>query len=549
METPSQPRGTRSLPPILAAAVAAVLVCAAFWAVQAYTLDGGLGFPLDDSWIHLAFARSLADGHGLALDPGKPVAGSTAPLWTALASLGVPLAVPDLLWMQLLGTFLHLASVLVTWLLARELGLGPGLAAVAAGFAGTTGWLAWSALSGMEIPLFVLLSLTGMLLHLRERADPGRGPLSLAVLGVAALARPEGLLLVLLTAGDRLLRFRRRSDGSLSWVREEAVADRRRLAGGLALAALAIAPVALYHLAIGGSPLPTTLAAKTEGGPGIGLPSLHYLYVAFGVLFRPLPWMTFLAPAGCVALLARLGTPRGRGLLPALWLLGLPLAYACLTQPEGGPLVGNFGRYLFPLLPVVALLGALGLEPVVAALGGGRAGAARRSVALAGLLVLFLPTGLDAARVAQLYARNLADVEAGDVRMARWIAERVPPEAVVATMDVGAMAAILPNPILDLAGIGDPRVHDYVDRAEAGGGTWQDGVLAFVAERRPDYLMVFPDWLTAVERPGSRFQALHRIHVPGNVTLGRDTLVLYGTPWTRYPLRSPAGGPPERPRP
>ena len=47
----------------------------------------GPGFPLDDAWMHLVYARALAAGEGLAFNPGQPEAGVTAPLWTVLAAL------------------------------------------------------------------------------------------------------------------------------------------------------------------------------------------------------------------------------------------------------------------------------------------------------------------------------------------------------------------------------------------------------------------------------------------------------------------------------
>ena len=47
-------------------------------------IAGASGFPLDDSWIHLQFARNLAEGAGFSFNPHRPVAGSTAPLWTLL---------------------------------------------------------------------------------------------------------------------------------------------------------------------------------------------------------------------------------------------------------------------------------------------------------------------------------------------------------------------------------------------------------------------------------------------------------------------------------
>ncbi len=398
-----------------------------------------------------------------------------------------------------------------------------------------TSWMAWSSLSGMEIPLFVVLSLGGLVLHLRERADPGRPRLSLAVLGLSVLARPEGLLLLACAALDGVLLWRRRPDGALGWIGRRALAP-GRLALPLAVASLAFVPISLWYLWSGGSPLPTTFAAKAGGG-GVHPPDLHYLYLAAGVFFRPQPWALVLAPAGAVALVRRLGTPRDRGLLPALWTAALPLAYACLTPQAGGPLLGNFGRYLFPLFPVLIVLGVLGLEPVAEALGPSwRSSRPRRVLTLAGLLVLLAPPLLALARGATLYARNVRDVESGDVGMARWLAGRLPPGAVVATMDIGALSALLPNRVVDLAGIADPRVLDAVAEAKARGGTWQEGVLAFIAERRPDYLVVFPDWLASVDRPGSGFTRLHALHVPGNITLGHDTLALYATPWTREPL-------------
>ena len=65
----------------------AALPILGYLAAELYFLDGELGFPLDDSWIHQTFARNLSQGQGLAYEAGHLVTGSTAPLWTALLSL------------------------------------------------------------------------------------------------------------------------------------------------------------------------------------------------------------------------------------------------------------------------------------------------------------------------------------------------------------------------------------------------------------------------------------------------------------------------------
>lgn len=521
----------------------ALALCGAYLAAELYLLDGRLGFPLDDSWIHLAFGRSLAAGHGLAVNPGEPVAGSTAPLWTALFALWAALPGSELSWAKGAGALLFAGVVLLAHGLARDLGLGRGLAFFAGSLTAATGWLVWSALSGMEIALFTALTLAGIRLHLRERREPERRPLSLAVLGLAVLARPEGALLVALALVDRFLLLRPLPDpapegAGLAWE----VPGRRRLvsaAGGALLAAAIVAPVAAYYAWIGGSPLPTTLAVKTGHDSGLHLPDLRYLHVAMGVLFRAQPWCAVLAPAGALVLLRRLGTGRDGGLLPALWVAGLPLAYACLGSGDGTPLVGNFGRYLFPLLPFVVVLGVLALEPVASALAPGRS-RLRRALAALGLVALLWPAAAELVRGAGRYAKNVLDVEEGDGAMVRWLEERLPPEAVLGVVDLGYPAAELPNPILDLVGIASPEVSAHVRRARAEGGSWQDGVLAFIEERRPDYLVLFPGWLPQAAAAGSPFRPLHAVRVPDNITLGGDVIVLYATPWTRYPLREPA---------
>ncbi|HMH77795.1 MAG TPA: hypothetical protein VK547_14275, partial [Candidatus Udaeobacter sp.] len=87
------------------APVVALGLAIGFFLLKTRQLAGMLGveaFPLDDSWIHMQFARNLAEGRGFSYNPGVPVSGSTAPLWTL--ALGGAFAV--------LGSHLVLAKVL-----------------------------------------------------------------------------------------------------------------------------------------------------------------------------------------------------------------------------------------------------------------------------------------------------------------------------------------------------------------------------------------------------------------------------------------------------
>lgn len=499
----------------------------AYALVSLWLLGGSLEFPLDDSWIHLLFARSLAEGHGMAVRPGELVTGSTAPLWTGLLSLGFLWPGGAFLWARLLGAALHAAAAWAAAALARELDLSPPLPLLAGALTATTSWLAWSALSAMEVPLFVALSLTGMVLHLRERrAAPGTPPLSLGVLALSTLARPEGILLLALAVADRLLGLIVRGEGGW-W---------RSLAAGLGLAGAALLPVLLFYRLAGGSFLPTTFAAKAPP-PGDPLPDVGALKAMLGLLFQAQPLPTLLAGAGVLALLARLGTRRDAGLLPALWLLALPLGYAVLTPAGWPPLVGNFGRYLFPVLPVICVLAMVGCEGVAERLRALPGRTARRWLGALLAVLLFLPTLADAGRGALRLAHHADNVRDSDVAMARWLAPRLPEQAVLAVNDIGALGYLLPNPLVDLAGIATPEVKRWQRRARREGRDWRDGLMAYLETVRPDYAVIFPSWFPGLVGPRGPFRPIHRFEISDNVTMGDDEIVVCTTPWTDVALR------------
>ena len=494
--------------------------CMGYTAVEVYLLDGEMAFPLDDSWIHLQFARNLAAGEGLAFNPGQLVAGSTAPLWTAIVSLVYFLPGHPIFWVKVMGVLLFLVGGWVTFRLGLELALSRGLALLAAVLTVSTSWLVWSALSGLEIPLFVVLSLLAMSLHLRERRDGKRPPLSLLVMAVAALARPEALLLMGLALVDRLLRFERDSKGDLVWQRPEGSSWLLVLLGVLVV----LVPMALFNWTVSGSVLPTTFSAKT---PGMArwLPEMRFLHTVLGVFFKVQPFMLLLAGAGVLTMFGRLGGPRDRGLLPALWLLCLPLAYSLMNPAGGLTLVGNVGRYLFPLFPILNLLGALGLQRVADRFSGRvRVGGGALSVRVVLLSVLVLPTLASLVQGAGRYAQGVMNVQDSDVRAALWLEGRLHPDAILAVNDIGAIKYILPNRVVDLAGIISPEVREL-------------NYNGFLDLHRPDYLVVFPKWFPSMTSADSPFELVQMFPVSNNITMGDDELGVYATPWTRYPLR------------
>src|SRR3989454_11432366 len=149
-------------------------------------IAGAAGFPLDDSWIHLQFARNIAEGAGFAYNPGVPVAGSTAPLWTLLLGAAVRAGGAQLWVAKLLG----IACTLVAALLTRRLALALGAERAGARVAGVAllwaGPVAWGALAGMEVGLAALLVAAALLAHARDLTGGSARLPALAVLARAA---------------------------------------------------------------------------------------------------------------------------------------------------------------------------------------------------------------------------------------------------------------------------------------------------------------------------------------------------------------------------
>ncbi len=534
---------------LIALWLAGLLVTGGYVTVEWMLLEGtadtaGLGLPLDDSWIHLQFARNLRLGDGLTYNPGEAVTGTTAPLWTALLSLlywlpgstgtdagSVTLA---LVAAKLLGVGLYLASIAALLRLARRLGMGTGAALLSAGLFLATPWMVWSALSAMEIPLFVLLSLLAVDRHLRERADPDLPPRALPLFALAALARPEGLLLLLLAVVDRLLVWRRESSEVDDPALALCAAPWRKVAIGAALAGLILLPVGLWFWHLSGSPLPTTFGAKTLAGRGWSLDA-GYLYTVLGIFLRPQPIVTLLAGGGALILLRRLGSREGGqdvGLLPVLWPLCLPLAYSLLSPAGGAPLVGNFGRYFFPLFPFVILLGVLALETVADRLRSLQVG--RWHLPLRGVLLalVLLPTVSNLVQGAGRYAQNVANVQDSNVRLGLWLREHLPPEAVVAVPDIGAVKYLAPNRVVDLWGLIHPELqHDLHAAVSERDPAGEAGMRRFLARHRPDFLVAYPRWYPHIQEDRTLLRPILELTIPGNITMTQDRMTVYVTAW------------------
>jgi len=422
----------------------------------------GLGFPLDDSWIHLTYARNLTVHGEWAFQPGKLSAGSTAPLWTAILSVGFKLKFAPYIWTYLLGAFLLWGMGLVGEMTLRRVCLVYQGRVPWVGLFLILEWhMVWSAASGMETLLHALVvtMVLGMLMSGSRRF------MTLGLLaGLSAWVRPDGITLLgpilahALAGGE---------DGKKRW-------------WDFSLSLIGFAslfvPYLLFNLVLAGTPMPNTFYAKqAEYAVWQERPFLSR-FGEMSLQFLAGPSLALLP--GAIGWLVVSVRKQDWGTLAGMvWFAGYTLLYA-----ERLP-VYQHGRYIMPAMPVFFLWGLAALIEFSNSKTFGRYHwmVATGWKFLSGILCLaFWLTG------ASTYSEDVALIESEMVASAKWVAENVPQDAIVAAHDIGALGYFDNHTLVDLAGLISPEVIPFIRDEEK--------LVKFLDESGASYLIAFPEF-------------------------------------------------------
>lgn len=307
---------------ILIIAVLAALSVAIY--LLASGLFYGLGFPLDDSWIHQTYARNLAQLGEWSFIPGQPSAGSTGPLWGILLSMGHFLNLGPYVWTYILGgmslCFMGLVGYIVFPFVSDQRKDWRIWAAVLLVFE----WhLVWAAASGMETLAFAAIAsfVLGCLVILEVRTASDGFPANRAWFGVGLLTglsvwlRPEGVTLWGPVLLGIVLFFN-------PW-RDKARAILLVIAGFL----LILGPYLLFNHQVTGSWLPNTFYAKQAEYAFLHQQPLWRRFLEQA--FVPLKGVgALLLPGFLITIVNSIRKRRWAVLLASVWVIGFLLMYA-----------------------------------------------------------------------------------------------------------------------------------------------------------------------------------------------------------------------------
>ena len=423
----------------------------------------GFGFPLDDAWIHQVYARNLAQNHAWEFIPGKPSAGSTAPLWTFLLALESWGKAPPYVWTFGLGILsLFALAVAGNWYAKYSLNWKANLP-----FAGiflVLEWhLCWAALSGMETIFYAGIIL--WLFVLIAIPNPRWLVLGLVV-GIAVWIRPDAITLL----------------GPLGWILllskltlKEKFTRSSQVALGLMMGLI---PYFIFTFLISGSLLPNTFYAKQA--EYVSLLATPFTSRFLSLLGQPFIGAGIVLLPGVVWKIWISIRNRQIAIQAAwLWWLGFTALYTLRL-----PVVYQYGRYLIPAMPVIWLVGLGGSLDLFKKLAEvKKVGFILRSVwIISFMLILVGFWGFGAFR----YAQDVRVINEEMVASAKWIAENTPSNALIATHDIGAIGYFSHRNLIDLAGLVSPEVIPFI-RDEV-------RLAKYLDQQKADYLVGFPSW-------------------------------------------------------
>ena len=470
--------------------------------------------PLDDTFIHLQFARSFAEAKPLVYSGEKAVAGATSLLWPALLSpfWAVGLKGSLLLWPAWCLGFLCLTlTAHETRKLSEELS-GRGVGAAAGGMVIAFGGLVWCAASGMEILLFTWLltrATRRSTEYFENQAPPSWELVVLAWL--APLARPEGILATLLVVLALAIR---------------APKSRWQLSGFAALGLL-LTP-GINKLATGSATTTTAQVKWLFHSPYLSADELlatitYNTRQLFSVLLNGELWSVVFIPEGSapvtwLALPALLWAGFARNRLPRA-MMALILALGMLIPTTYDSFLWNRLRYLWPFAPGwFVALGAL--STALGYLAGLLSPKLRRlELGVAAGLLLALATKLP--WTLRDLGESAAAIHRQHVELGRWAKDNLPKTARLGVNDTGAIAYYSERTTFDIVGLTTPDEARYW---VAGAGSRFEHYEKLGPSRLPTHFIVYPNWFMLSPLLG---KALTARSVYGATILGGTTKVAH----------------------
>jgi hypothetical protein len=488
--------------PFLVGAVALVAALIYVWTPST------LSPTFDDSFISLTFARNLAEHGKMGFDGTSWSTGATSPLHVFIVANLIKLGLTPINAAISLGVVCTVWLSIATYFLGWAVFQRRNVALLAGLFISLTPFVAFDAGNGLETSLFMALLATTFAVYLLLPTVRGRMATG-TLIAIAVLVRPEALALAPAVMLYRY--YMRRQDETWNELFEDAF-----LLMGPAI--LMFQFVILYNVLAGDSFLGTA-------GAKMKFFQEEHLTIRQKIADGSDNIALFAAPLLPLILLAAFAfQQRVMVLFGAFWTIVIA-GYVGLFP---GGMEHYFYRYQHPILPILAVFAAGGFFVVLE-----RMKAQTEllpKLMLGGVLAaVVIVGGFQYARWRDLYGIAASETHNDLEAMVLDLNKIVAPGETVATHDIGAVGYFGKFHVLDLVGLVNAEVGDYHSGRR---------LAQYVDQKKPQYLLVMPDWDRDLLRihPDARKEQFELVKEYPAARIRRESYMLYRVHYPEPPL-------------
>jgi len=477
LELPFEP--AKNIRYLIFAAIAVVSFGLSFYYLNfAKSVNNTFGFPLDDPWIHLTFAKNLVDYHSFSYFKNEmATAGSTSPVYTLILAAGFFIFKNEMVLSYILGiAFLIFSGMAFYKLSSFEFGKENYYALIFTGIFLSDKWMNFISVSGMETTMYIFTLIAAAYFYKTRKTIPFA-----VFLGLILWGRPDGLTFIAAIVLDYLIAvYFSKSDKSVKLFEKSELVKIGIIFAGIMILYF------IMNLALSGSILPNTYTAKI----------VYYSSKSREFFMKVEVWQYF--------------TSGGYGIVMAGFVFSiLKMLYDFSKKKYNGnivyiafafalvfvywlkmPYAHRFGRYLMPIIPFFLLVSALGYRDLIKILGSyfkNRNFAVGLYIFIAAMILYYSVNTFIAGK--KDYADECKYIADRQVAAAMWLKENTKEGDIVATHDVGAIAFYSGRKIVDVAGLVTPELISKINDEN-----YNDFLVEYLKKENVSYLAFLNEW-------------------------------------------------------
>ncbi len=461
-----------------------------YYIFYAFSINHIYGFPIDDPWIHLTFARNLAEYGSFSYFKNEVItSGSTSPIFTFLLSIGFFITKNEMALGYIMGIIFMLLAAIYFYRTSDFLFKKENWVAIGALMVFIIDrWLNLIAVSGMETTLYIFMLISCYYYYLQRKVI-----IFSILIGLIIWCRPDALAFIAAIIIDYALLIYLKSKNP-DRNTELKLFPKKSFLIITSVSGIIIIAYVIFNLVLSGTILPNTFSAKLTYYSPEYRSWQNFLHFEVWDYFTDSVYIIFIIPFFSIIISIAADIIKGKYnkfLLPAIFILILIFIYTYKL-----PYAHRFGRYLIPLIPFYILMFVQGTRILSKLLYKYFSNVKIINNFNIILIITVIFWSMAAYyKNKELYQEQCHYILSRQVAAANWLKNNTPEGSVIATHDIGAIGYYSGRKIIDVFGLINPEYADKIFNKDYSKYLTDD-----LKNKKVNYVAFIKEYLTVVNQ-------------------------------------------------